>query len=144
MNSNKRSKTNYKNKVKKQISKFNIKNKSKTEQIFINLNQPLLIFNTCKTFNNRDDNDKNEAKLYNKFMTLLDKSNYLNDNNITKKYIKDNILNNKDNKENKIEINLSSYSISDNSRNSIVNSKFKENLKIDKEKEKKEQQMTFK
>ena len=44
-------------------------------------------------------------------------------------------LNNKDNKENKMEINFSSYSISDNSHNSIVNPKFKENLKIGEKKE---------
>ena len=137
LNSNKKSKTNFKNKGKKQISKFNINNKSQTEQIFINLNQPLLIFNSCKTFNNRDDYNKDETNIYNKFMTLINKSNYLDDKNISQNYIKDNILNNKDNKEKKLEINLSSYSISDNSHNSILNSKFKENLKIGEEKEEK-------
>ena len=122
-NSNKKTKTYYKKKIAKQISKFNMKNKSKTEQIFINLNQPLVIFNTSKSFDYKDTKYKNENNIYNKFMTLTNKSIYLNKNIFNHNNVEENIFNNNQNK-----INLSSI-ISDNSQNTILEEKNKKNIK---------------
>ena len=122
-NSNKKTKTYYKKKITKQISKFNMKNKSKTEQIFINLNQPLVIFNTSKSFDYKDTKYKNENNIYNKFMTLTNKSIYLNKNIFNHNNVEENIFNNNQNK-----INLSSI-ISDNSQNTILEEKNKKNIK---------------
>ena len=122
-NSNKKTKTYYKKKITKQMSKFNMKNKSKTEQIFINLNQPLVIFNTSKSFDYKDTKYKNENNIYNKFMTLTNKSIYLNKNIFNHNNVEENIFNNNQNK-----INLSSI-ISDNSQNTILEEKNKKNIK---------------
>ena len=112
---NKKTKSYYTNKFKKQISKHNMKNKSVTEQIFINVNQPLFIFNTSRSFDNRQYKYKNETNLYNKFITLTNKSIYINK-----------ILhNNKNiNNSNQSQINITSF-ISDNSQNTILEAKFK-------------------
>ena len=58
-NSKKKTKTYYKRKTKSQINKYNKKNKIKNEQIFINVNRPLLIFNTSKTFDTKENKVKN-------------------------------------------------------------------------------------
>ena len=50
----------FKNKSKQSVSKFDNKTRSKVDQVFINLNQPVLIFNN----NSRSiDNEKKENKI---------------------------------------------------------------------------------
>ena len=118
-------KTNYKNGIKKHISKFNKKKKNNIEKIYINLNQPVLILNTSKTFDNRESKDKNDVFPSDKFLTLTNKINNIKDNNIfNKNYIKKNILNN--NKENQSQIDILPL-LSDNSHNTILDTKRKKN-----------------
>ena len=104
--------------IKNQITNYNMKNRIKTEQIFINLNQPLLIFNTSRSFDNRQYNHTNETNLYNKFITLTNKNIYINKNIHKKKSI---------NNSNQSQINLASF-ISDNSQNTILEAKFKREI----------------
>ena len=123
LKSNKKTKSNINKRVKKKISKFNIRNDNKIEKIFINLNQPVLIFNTSKSFDKKENKDKIGENIYNKCQTLTKKNNYIKDNIFKKNYTQNNILNN--DKENKSQINILSF-ISDNSQNSIIDSKILE------------------
>ena len=68
-----------KNKIKSQLSKFD--NKKSIEQIFINLNQPVLILNTSKSLDNRENKDKKEINTcntyntHNKFLSSIKRNN---------------------------------------------------------------------
>ena len=95
-NSTKKTKTIYKKGTKKKVSIFNKKKENKAEQIFINLNQPFLIFNTSKTFDNKDE-EKNETNIYNKFFTLSKKSNFSNDSILDDNFMKESNFNTKEN-----------------------------------------------
>ena len=72
-----------KNKIKNQLSKFD--NKKSIEQIFINLNQPVLILNTSKSLDSRENKDKKEINAYNTYNTFNKFLFSINrNNNITK------------------------------------------------------------
>jgi hypothetical protein len=105
-----KSKTKFKNKEKKPLSKFDKKNKSNVDQVFINLNQPVLIFNSSRSIENKEKKDKDETFMSNKSFT--------NKNS----FLKENLGTIKNNKENQNDI--SSF-ISDISHNSILKAKIK-------------------
>ena len=112
----------YHNKLKKTISKYKMKNRSETENIFINPNKLLHIFNPSKI----EKNDKNETNLYNNFMSFSNKTTHFNKNG----FITTNINNSIDEKINNINssrLNFSSI-ISDNSKNTIVEMNYKEKI----------------
>ena len=107
-----KAKTKFKSKDNKRpLSKFDKKNKSNIDHVFINLNRPVLIFNSSRSIENKENKDKDGTLNFNKSFTIK--------NSVMKENLDTIPKSNKDNQND-----LSSF-ISDISHTSILQQKLK-------------------